>query len=107
MLQHYQTLLLETHITSLEFYTDGSVKDIGTPNCSASFASVHTSLDAPRFDFSARINNWPSSTRAEIAAIVATLLICPNYSHVTIFTDSQSSIDEFNNLSKNNYPLTP
>ena len=51
MLQHYQQLLSESHITSLEFYTDGSVQNIGTPNCSASFASVHTSIDASRFDF--------------------------------------------------------
>ncbi|GET55702.1 ribonuclease H-like domain-containing protein [Rhizophagus irregularis DAOM 181602=DAOM 197198] len=38
-------------------------------------------------------HNWPSSTRAEIAAIHAALTVTPPSSMVTIHTDSQSAID--------------
>ncbi|PKK55292.1 hypothetical protein RhiirC2_802804 [Rhizophagus irregularis] len=39
------------------------------------------------------IHNWPSSTRAEIAAIHAALTVTPSLLTVTIHTDSQSTID--------------
>ncbi|EXX79094.1 hypothetical protein RirG_008910 [Rhizophagus irregularis DAOM 197198w] len=39
------------------------------------------------------IHNWPSSTRAETAAIHAALTVTPPSSTVTIYTDSQSAID--------------
>ncbi|GBC53064.1 ribonuclease H-like domain-containing protein [Rhizophagus irregularis DAOM 181602=DAOM 197198] len=57
------------------FYTDGSLINLGTP------------------DISMVIHNWPSSTRAEIAAIHAALTVTPPSSTVTIHTDSQSAID--------------
>ncbi|PKY33909.1 hypothetical protein RhiirB3_453205 [Rhizophagus irregularis] len=41
------------------------------------------------------IHNWPFSTRAEIAAIHAALTVTPPSSTVTIYTDSQYSIDGF------------
>ncbi|GBB86990.1 hypothetical protein RclHR1_13440008 [Rhizophagus clarus] len=39
------------------------------------------------------IRHWPSSTRAEAAAIFATLSVTPADSAVTIYTDSQAAID--------------
>ncbi|GET02938.1 ribonuclease H-like domain-containing protein [Rhizophagus clarus] len=39
------------------------------------------------------IRNWPSSTRAEAAAIYAALSVTPADSTVTIYTDSQAAID--------------
>ncbi|GBB92779.1 hypothetical protein RclHR1_20540004 [Rhizophagus clarus] len=39
------------------------------------------------------IRNWPSSTRAEAAAIYAALRVSPDDSTITIYTDSQAAID--------------
>ncbi|GBB96529.1 hypothetical protein RclHR1_27770001 [Rhizophagus clarus] len=39
------------------------------------------------------ICNWPSSTRAEAAAIFATLSVTPDNSVVSIYTDSQAAVD--------------
>src|SRR5688572_12225705 len=39
------------------------------------------------------IRNWPSSTRAEAAAIYAALTVAPPSSRVSIYTDSQSAVD--------------
>ena len=36
----------------------------------------------------AKINNWPSSTRAELAAIFLALLTVPEDSQINIHTDS-------------------
>ncbi|GBB86688.1 hypothetical protein RclHR1_13070008 [Rhizophagus clarus] len=42
------------------------------------------------------IQNWPSSTRAEAAAIYAALSISPDESTISIYTDSQAAIDGLN-----------
>ncbi|POG77078.1 hypothetical protein GLOIN_2v1550909, partial [Rhizophagus irregularis DAOM 181602=DAOM 197198] len=48
---------------------------------------------------------WPSSTRAEIMAVLTCLIVCPPNSLINIFTDSQCTIDTFTSLS--NYKITP
>ena len=42
--------------------------------------------------FAHRIENWPSSTRAEIIAILSALVVIPPYSTVKIYTDSQAAL---------------
>ncbi|GBB94470.1 hypothetical protein RclHR1_02360028 [Rhizophagus clarus] len=49
------------------------------------------------------IQNWPSSTRAEAAAIYATLSVSPDDSTITIYTDSQAAIDGLNLCSSSSY----
>lgn len=46
----------------------------------------------------ARIQNWPSSTRAELMGIFLALLVSPPNSTVHIYTDSQSAIHSINNV---------
>ncbi|CAH1770770.1 14433_t:CDS:2, partial [Entrophospora sp. SA101] len=62
LLSFQQTL---QHSNNLEFYTDGSLVGLGTIQMSMSFAILQTALNAPRISFSATIEKWPSSTRAE------------------------------------------
>ena len=50
----------------------------------------------------AGVKNWPSSSRAEATAVATALLTVPPDNNVTIFTDSQTSIDTYNRLSKPN-----
>ncbi|GBB99654.1 hypothetical protein RclHR1_00360003 [Rhizophagus clarus] len=49
------------------------------------------------------IRNWPSSTRAEAAAIYAALSVTPANSTVTIYTDSQAAIDGLNSCASSTY----
>ncbi|GET61145.1 ribonuclease H-like domain-containing protein [Rhizophagus irregularis DAOM 181602=DAOM 197198] len=82
------------------FYTDGSLINPGTPDVSMGWSWVQVLDDAGFFQSVAAyahgtIHNWPSSTRAEIAAIHAALTVTPPSSTVTIHTDSQSAIDDF------------
>ena len=44
------------------------------------------------------VENWPSSTRAEITAIATALLTVPSNGKVTIHTNSQACIDTYNRL---------
>ena len=84
---------------NLTFYTDGSLRqeqplDIngysGDPvTCmGAAFVNKHR----PELNCSARILNWPSSTRAELAAIFMALLVTPENVTVAIHTDSLAAI---------------
>ncbi|PKB95302.1 hypothetical protein RhiirA5_436969, partial [Rhizophagus irregularis] len=80
------------------FYTDGSLINLGTPDVSMGWSWVQVLDGAGFFQSIAAhahksIHNWPSSTRAEIAAIHAALTVTPPFSKVTIHTDSQSAID--------------
>ncbi|GBC33790.2 RNA-directed DNA polymerase from mobile element jockey-like [Rhizophagus irregularis DAOM 181602=DAOM 197198] len=80
------------------FYTDGSLINLGTPDVSMGWSWVQVLDGAGFFQSIAAhahgiIHNWPSSTRAEIAAIHAALTVTPPSSTVTIHTDSQSAID--------------
>ena len=47
--------------------------------------------------FYCAINKWPSSTRAELAAIWTALLTIPSYSTVQIYTDSAAAIQGITN----------
>jgi hypothetical protein len=82
----------------LEFYTDGSVINLGKESISTSISFLQTGETAPRISFSATIDLWPTASRAELFAIFAALLTAPLECSVTIFTDSKSSIDKFNSL---------
>ncbi|CAB4488155.1 unnamed protein product [Rhizophagus irregularis] len=80
------------------FYTDGSLINLGTSEVSMGWSWVQVLDGAGFFQSIAAyahgiIHNWPSFTRAEIAAIHAALTVTPPFSTVTIHTDSQSAID--------------
>ncbi|PKY51571.1 hypothetical protein RhiirA4_468694, partial [Rhizophagus irregularis] len=65
-----------TEDSSYTFYTDGSLINLGTN------------------EVSMVIHDWPSSSRAEAAAIYAALSASPANSFVKIYTDSQTAIDD-------------
>ncbi|GBB90690.1 hypothetical protein RclHR1_17710012 [Rhizophagus clarus] len=80
------------------YYTDGSLFNLGTPEVSMGWSWVQIISDAGYLNSVATyahgtIRNWPSSTRAEAAAIYAALSVTPADSAVTIYTDSQAAID--------------
>ncbi|PKK58843.1 hypothetical protein RhiirC2_795680 [Rhizophagus irregularis] len=90
------------------FYTDGSLINLGTPEISMGWSWVQVLDGASFFQSIAAyahgvINTWPSSTRAEIAAIHAALTVTPPFLMVTIHTDSQSTIDGFRLCATSSY----
>ncbi|CAJ0645891.1 11625_t:CDS:2, partial [Entrophospora sp. SA101] len=50
-----------------------------------------------KHSFSCSLTSFPSSTRAELMAIMTALITCPQYCLVSIYTDSQSSIQLLDN----------
>ncbi|PKC71641.1 hypothetical protein RhiirA1_453286 [Rhizophagus irregularis] len=77
-----------------DFHTDGSVTDM-------------VKFISPYIQFNSLIDRWCSSNHAELAAVLAALLVSPLSSIITIYTDSKSIIDHYNNLSYFSFPLTP
>ncbi|GBB96992.1 hypothetical protein RclHR1_28910001 [Rhizophagus clarus] len=80
------------------YYTDGSLINLGTPDVSMGWSWVQIIPDAGYLNSVAAyahgtIRCWPSSTRAEAAAIFAALSVTPTDSVVSIYTDSQAAID--------------
>uniref|UniRef100_U9V4E4 RNase H type-1 domain-containing protein n=1 Tax=Rhizophagus irregularis (strain DAOM 181602 / DAOM 197198 / MUCL 43194) TaxID=747089 RepID=U9V4E4_RHIID len=85
----------DSHYT---FYTDGSLINLGTSDVSMGWGWVQIVKDSGFLNSIATykrgiIHDWPSSSRAEAAAIYAALSASPANSVVHIYTDSQSSIE--------------
>jgi ribonuclease HI len=63
------------------------------------FGFTQTDHHSEQRSFFASIENWPSSTRAELAAILSALLVVPMTCQVTIITDCLSVIEHYNEFS--------
>ncbi|GBB91749.1 hypothetical protein RclHR1_01910033 [Rhizophagus clarus] len=90
------------------YYTDGSLVNLGTSEVSMGWSWVQLIHDAGYLNSVATyahgtIRNWPSSTRAEAAAIYAALSVSPDDSTITIYTDSQAAIDGLNLCASSSY----
>ncbi|PKY23848.1 hypothetical protein RhiirB3_438187 [Rhizophagus irregularis] len=73
-----------------EFYTDGSLIELGTEQCSIScaFAQISDLFDIPHVEFYSTIDKWPSAYRGELLAVLLALSVVPKNSKVRINTDS-------------------
>jgi len=81
------------HSSSFIFYTDGSLIDLSLPSCSMSFGFVQIETSSPQITFTSTTSLWPSSCRAEVMAILSTIISVPKDATIDIFTDSKSSIN--------------
>ena len=82
--------------TQLEFYTDGSVIDFGTEMVNASFAFVQTRYPIPQVEFKATTENFLSSYKTEILAVLTALLIIPKNCIVTFYIDNKAVTEYLN-----------
>ncbi|PKY62963.1 hypothetical protein RhiirA4_490507, partial [Rhizophagus irregularis] len=90
------------------FYTDGSLVNLGTDKVSMGWGWVQIVQDSGFLNSIAVykhgvIHNWPSSSRAEAAAIYAALSASPANSVIKIYTDSQTAIDDLKRCSSFTY----
>ncbi|GBB97861.1 hypothetical protein RclHR1_30910002 [Rhizophagus clarus] len=91
-----------------QYYTDGSLINLGSPEVSMGWSWVQIIHDAGYLNSVAAyahgtIRNWPSSTRAETTAIFAALCVTPEDSVVSLYTDSQSAIDGLHSCASSTY----
>ncbi|CAB4423755.1 unnamed protein product [Rhizophagus irregularis] len=90
------------------FYTDGSLINLGTNEVSMGWGWVQIVQDAGFLNSIATykhgiIHDWPSSSRAEAAAVYAALSASPMSSNIKIYTDSQTAIDGLKQCSSTTY----
>ena len=80
-----------------EFYTDGSLKTIDNhKKMAVGWILVNTNdTNTIEVEFLAANFGWPSSTKAEVLAILSTILVIPPYSNMKIYTDSRNAIQQF------------
>ncbi|CAB5168428.1 unnamed protein product [Rhizophagus irregularis] len=84
------------HYPLFELYTDGSF--INTPGINEfhmGYGWHISNIQNQDFSYCGSIEHFPSATKAEIMAILTALIILPGGSDVTIFTDSQAAISNF------------
>ncbi|GBB95184.1 hypothetical protein RclHR1_24910005 [Rhizophagus clarus] len=90
------------------YYTDGSLINLRSPDVSMGWSQVQIIHDAGYLNSVATyiygtIRNWPSSTRAEVAAIYAALSVTLKDSIVSIYTNSQATIDGLRSCASSTY----
>ncbi|GBC05507.1 hypothetical protein RclHR1_06260013 [Rhizophagus clarus] len=90
------------------YYTDSSLINLGSPDVSMGWSWVQIIPDAGYLNSVASyahgtIRNWPSSTRAEAAAIYAALSVTLDDSIVSIYTDFQAAIDGLRSCASSTY----
>jgi len=102
---NFSTTILNTFKTnfisasSLQFYTDGSLICLGSSNCHLGIAWLQTDPNWPTLSFNATLlSPSPSSTLAEIVAVLAAVYVSPIDSSIEICTDSQAVISSFQKL---------
>src|SRR5438034_4000691 len=102
----------------LIFYSDGSMSHAGSTALQMGYGWIGFDSDMNQIDsFYACTKLWPSSTRAEISALLSILLVIPSNCSIQLYTDSDNLIQGMklllNNRSKfiasilrlNNYVL--
>jgi len=90
-----------------EYYTDRSLtnrnteEEIGETEIMR-MGAAWIQTKGPKIDqnFGCGVQNWPSSSRAEVTAILTALLVTPRKSKVVIVTDSINCITTYKKLSK-------
>src|ERR1044072_2210189 len=101
IMSSYHVPILRQLSTSLSdtlspiYYTDGSVN---TSQITAGAAWIETSRNIHLSFHTNLPHDWMTSFKSELIAIILTLIVTRETSHVTIYTDSKSVIDKFNAL---------
>jgi hypothetical protein len=105
LLHHLRSLF--NPIDMINIYTDGSLITRFNANLNTFTKHMGTGWvilndkEEVILECSNSITEWPSSTRAELGAILSALLVLQTRQRVNIFTDSQAAIDSINHTRTN------
>jgi len=84
---------------NITLYSDGSLKETGTHNVSMSFGVVVQAPDKTFYKaISGRVSGSASSTKAELAGLLAGILISPRDKPTTIYIDNSAVVTQFRTL---------
>ena len=86
------------NLTELIFYTDGSVLNFSSSQCSMGIGWIQLQNTSIIHIFQAQIKFWPCFFKAELIAILFAICTAPRNCNIQVFTDSQSVISKYNNL---------
>jgi ribonuclease HI len=87
-----------SQLSELSFYTDGSVIDLGSNQCSMGIGWVQIHDTTTINTFQAQIKYWPCSFKAELIAVVSAVITAPRNCQIQIYTDSQSVISKYQSI---------
>jgi ribonuclease HI len=91
-----KTLLANTSKSKFIFYTDGSVKEIGNPNASLTFGmNIYDENFNLIAEFYSSMENNISVIKAELLGIFSSVIVMPNNSEISIYTDCESNVNMF------------
>src|SRR3984957_9742214 len=92
VLSHVSSLLRSC--SELHFYSDGSLSSAASIDMVMGYGWTCYSPDQTKLaSFSAATQGWPSSTRAEVSALISIFVVCPPGCKVYLYMDSQATID--------------
>ncbi|PKY55160.1 hypothetical protein RhiirA4_474444 [Rhizophagus irregularis] len=100
-LSEYRNVLLEIanslkQESDIEIYTDGSMKNMTTSEITMGCAFI---ISAPiEWIFNCSIEDNLSFNKAELMAVLLSIMVCPKAANVIIYSDSQWVINIFENL---------
>src|SRR5256885_721776 len=82
-----------TSYNELIFYSDGSMSHAGSTNLQMGYGWIGFDSNMNQIDsFYASTNLWPSSTRAEISALLSILMVIPTKCLMHLYMDSNNLI---------------
>ena len=84
--------------TNLTFYTDGSVQNLMTNQCSMGIGWIQVENNSITNSFAAQVQYWPSSYKMELLAVLSAISTAPRNCKVDIYTDSQFVISKYQKL---------
>jgi ribonuclease HI len=85
----------------VSFYTDGSLQHLGKPNIKGASAWLEVSNVTP-VEYATQVSNeWLSSTKTELIAVLLAIVASPPHSQVDIYLDSKAVIDRFKEIARN------
>ena len=93
--------------SKFEFFTDGSLIEVGSEYCSISSGFIQVGSNANYVEFSTTLEHWPSSAKGELMAIVCAIITVPNNSEIIIYTDSENTIKHFKKIEQTKFKLNP
>jgi Ribonuclease HI len=99
---NYQNIF--NQLTNLTFFTDGSIINISKEQSNMTFGFYNAETTST---FTSSCSNWPSSTHAELMGILSAIITSPQQSNITIYTDSNAAVTQFNSLNNGRIKLTP
>src|SRR6185295_19336410 len=95
-----------SQLSELHFFTNGSVINLGTSQCSMGIGWVQILNNNILHTFQAQTRYWPCSFKSELTAILSALITAPRNCTIHIHTDLQSVISKYHSLSNSTHTLS-